>query len=39
MSNASLDKETFYRRMKKLYAAWKVGNSSATDVTVFEGPL
>uniref|UniRef100_A0A2A4J444 FACT complex subunit SPT16 N-terminal lobe domain-containing protein n=1 Tax=Heliothis virescens TaxID=7102 RepID=A0A2A4J444_HELVI len=23
MSNISLDKETFYRRMKKLYAAWK----------------
>lgn len=39
MSNISLDKETFYRRMKKLYAAWKVGNSSSTDLTVFEGPL
>lgn len=36
MSNISLDKETFYRRMKKLYAAWKVGYSSFTDVTVFE---
>lgn len=23
MANISLDKETFYRRMKKLYAAWK----------------
>ncbi|XP_063821539.1 FACT complex subunit spt16 [Ostrinia nubilalis] len=23
MSNISLDKETFYRRMKRLYAAWK----------------
>lgn len=25
MSNISLDKDTFFRRMKKLYAAWKVG--------------
>lgn len=25
MSNISLDKETFFRRMKRLYAAWKVG--------------
>ncbi|XP_049866709.1 FACT complex subunit spt16 isoform X2 [Pectinophora gossypiella] len=28
MSNISLDKDTFYRRMKKLYAAWK---AAATD--------
>lgn len=28
MSNISLDKDTFYRRMKKLYAAWK---ASAAD--------
>ncbi|CAK1552562.1 unnamed protein product [Leptosia nina] len=28
MSNISLDKETFYRRMKRLYAAWK---ASAAD--------
>lgn len=24
MANASLDKETFFRRMKRIYAAWKV---------------
>lgn len=24
MANVSLDKETFFRRMKRLYAAWKV---------------
>lgn len=28
MSNISLDKETFFRRMKRLYAAWKVGLNS-----------
>ncbi|XP_050666094.1 FACT complex subunit spt16 isoform X2 [Leptidea sinapis] len=32
MSNISLDKETFYRRMKRLYAAWKsAANDSNND--------
>ncbi|XP_030032995.1 FACT complex subunit spt16 isoform X3 [Manduca sexta] len=29
MSNISLDKDTFYRRMKKLYAAWKAAASDS----------
>ncbi|CAG9585733.1 unnamed protein product [Danaus chrysippus] len=34
MSNISLDKETFYRRMKRLYAAWKAAaaDSKSDDV-------
>ncbi|XP_064071632.1 FACT complex subunit spt16 isoform X2 [Vanessa tameamea] len=34
MSNISLDKETFYRRMKRLYAAWKTAaaDSKSDDV-------
>ncbi|XP_043473155.1 FACT complex subunit spt16 isoform X2 [Leptopilina heterotoma] len=31
MANVSLDKETFIRRMKRLYAAWKDGNSLHDD--------
>ncbi|XP_045783894.1 FACT complex subunit spt16 [Maniola jurtina] len=31
MSNISLDKETFFRRMKKLYAAWKAAADSKSE--------
>ncbi|XP_043281319.1 FACT complex subunit spt16 isoform X1 [Venturia canescens] len=31
MANASLDKETFFRRMKRIYAAWKDGGVDTDD--------
>ncbi|XP_039746660.1 FACT complex subunit spt16 isoform X2 [Pararge aegeria] len=31
MSNISLDKDTFYRRMKRLYAAWKAAADSKSE--------
>ncbi|XP_015604416.1 FACT complex subunit spt16 isoform X2 [Cephus cinctus] len=31
MSNATLDKDTFFRRMKRLYAAWKDGEVGTDD--------
>ncbi|XP_047357089.1 FACT complex subunit spt16 isoform X1 [Vespa velutina] len=31
MANVSLDKETFFRRMKRLYAAWKDGEAGTDD--------
>ncbi|XP_046740130.1 FACT complex subunit spt16 isoform X2 [Diprion similis] len=31
MANVSLDKDTFFRRMKRLYAAWKDGESGTDD--------
>ncbi|XP_066591471.1 FACT complex subunit spt16 isoform X2 [Prorops nasuta] len=31
MPNVSLDKETFFRRMKRLYAAWKEGEAGNDD--------
>ncbi|XP_053625749.1 FACT complex subunit spt16 isoform X3 [Plodia interpunctella] len=35
MSNISLDKETFYRRMKKLYAAWKAAAADSKGEDAF----